>query len=600
MERQLQLSRTYAEEHGLVLDDKHSYQDLGKSAFTSEHVKEGEFGVFLEFVKQGRVPKGSVLLVESLDRLSRESVLTAFKQFQEILDAGIKIVTLSDKMEYTKEGFEANIGNIFISLGIMARANEESLRKSERICAAWRLKRKNLHNIKLTANCPGWLELTPDKKDFILKEDRVEIVKQIFELSLSGLGVKAISTILNKQKIEPFRSKIGWYQTTVRKILSNSAVIGEFQPHVFGSKHSKPVPDGELIKDYFPPIIDTDTFYAVQAKLKNGAHRPGRTAKVENLFSGYTRCGYCGSRMDVVARHNVGGEVRYLVCDSARRGVKCSYISMKCNEIEKAFFEYCREIDIRYVLRAEQQADQNRLNELRKSLTARNGKLMKVQKQIDMLNVFLDDITERAELEHYHEQIKKKLEEKTNLSEEIEKLSKGICIAEYDNNNIDVRVQNLLTLDKAQNKSVKEDDKIMFRIRLRDELRQIISQILVYPRGSVFSDEQIEQKERDYEIKIKSASDSEKHILKHEKTIDLDGMRQSQQNTKDDRFFVVRFKNGNYRTIKYDKKQQAYRVTSELINDKLNWWMGNKEMAPIFREEEELHPFETEFELDSN
>src|SRR5262245_50345528 len=43
---------------------------------------------FLEMIELGRVPKGSVLLVESLDRLSRQQVDDAFVLFQRILSAG--------------------------------------------------------------------------------------------------------------------------------------------------------------------------------------------------------------------------------------------------------------------------------------------------------------------------------------------------------------------------------------------------------------------------------------------------------------------------------------------------------------------------------
>lgn len=54
-------------------------------------------------MNNGDIAPDSVLIVESLDRLSRQEVLKAFGQFASILGADIKIVTLIDGYEYTKD-----------------------------------------------------------------------------------------------------------------------------------------------------------------------------------------------------------------------------------------------------------------------------------------------------------------------------------------------------------------------------------------------------------------------------------------------------------------------------------------------------------------
>jgi DNA invertase Pin-like site-specific DNA recombinase len=89
--RQTELSRKYAEENGLDLDDALSFQDLGISAFRGKNAEDGALGAFIEAVNQGRVKRGSFLLVESLDRLSRQSPYKAFRQFASILDMGVNI-----------------------------------------------------------------------------------------------------------------------------------------------------------------------------------------------------------------------------------------------------------------------------------------------------------------------------------------------------------------------------------------------------------------------------------------------------------------------------------------------------------------------------
>jgi DNA invertase Pin-like site-specific DNA recombinase len=71
-------------------------QDIGVSAFDGSNVLSGQLGLFLKAVNEGRIAKGSFLLVESLDRLSREDALSALGTFTSLLKAGITIVTLSD------------------------------------------------------------------------------------------------------------------------------------------------------------------------------------------------------------------------------------------------------------------------------------------------------------------------------------------------------------------------------------------------------------------------------------------------------------------------------------------------------------------------
>src|SRR6267378_1002220 len=93
--RQLERSRAYAEKHRLQLDE--SLRDLGVSAYKGRNREHGALGRFLEHVRSDRVPRGSYLIVESLDRLSREKPRQALKPFLSLIDAGVKIVTLQDE-----------------------------------------------------------------------------------------------------------------------------------------------------------------------------------------------------------------------------------------------------------------------------------------------------------------------------------------------------------------------------------------------------------------------------------------------------------------------------------------------------------------------
>ena len=71
LRRQMELAEQYAEAHGLELDTELTFRDLGVSAYRGLNVETGELRAFLKAVEEGIVAPGSVLLVESLDRISR-------------------------------------------------------------------------------------------------------------------------------------------------------------------------------------------------------------------------------------------------------------------------------------------------------------------------------------------------------------------------------------------------------------------------------------------------------------------------------------------------------------------------------------------------
>src|SRR5687768_602236 len=109
LRRQLKLTESYCERHGLTLDDSLRLQDLGVSGFRGKNADVGRLSLFLEAVKQKRVPPGSVLVVENLDRISRDDIDEALVLFMGILKAGVSVVTLSPEREYTAAAARGSI-----------------------------------------------------------------------------------------------------------------------------------------------------------------------------------------------------------------------------------------------------------------------------------------------------------------------------------------------------------------------------------------------------------------------------------------------------------------------------------------------------------
>lgn len=61
--------KSLSNEHNLPIAQE-TYQDLGKSAYKGENLQ-NELGLFLSAVKSRTVAEGSILVLYSLDRLSR-------------------------------------------------------------------------------------------------------------------------------------------------------------------------------------------------------------------------------------------------------------------------------------------------------------------------------------------------------------------------------------------------------------------------------------------------------------------------------------------------------------------------------------------------
>ncbi|MBN9020037.1 MAG: recombinase family protein [Rhizobiales bacterium] len=348
--RQTELSRAFAAQNGLDLDETLTFQDLGVSAFRGRNAAEGALGAFIEAVDMGRISRGSYLLVESLDRLSRETVTRAFTQMTALLEKGVNVATLQDGKTFTSETFSQNFGDLMVSLSIMFRAHEESQTKGKRVGAAWANKRESarMRGHKLTAICPAWLKLDASRTAFEVIDERAEVVRRIFALTLDGVGKGRIAAMFNEEAVATFGNSAGWQSSYVQKILESEAVTGVFQPMRMvrdGGKRARE-PDGEPIAGYFPPIVSREEFLAARAQRAErriGSGKKGQT--LSNLLTGIGRCGLCGSAMHFI---NKGLHEHYLVCSGARRKASnCGARSWRYGPVERFLLLTLREVDYR-------------------------------------------------------------------------------------------------------------------------------------------------------------------------------------------------------------------------------------------------------------
>lgn len=364
LRRQLERSKAFADEHSLLLDD--SLQDLGVSAWKGRNFKTGALGRFLSMVESGEVPKGSYLLIESLDRLSREAVPDALTLFMAIINAGIVIATLGeDRQIYSRDRLNGDWTKLIIGLAVMSRGHEESQTKSERISAVAKRKREQAREGKghITSITPAWIDakrIDANRYEFTLNH-HAETVRAIYEMATRGLGATVIARKLNVDGVPAFKSKDGWYQSIIKALLSRQDVIGTFQPHRIVD--GKRVPDGDPIAGYFPAAIDKDLFLRVRA-MRSSPGKPGRKGNAfANLFTGLCHCAHCGGTMTMKMSRVKGNENgRYLVCANYVRGHRCADGNrhFRYEPLEVAILDHVKEINLAETLQAERFDDVRR------------------------------------------------------------------------------------------------------------------------------------------------------------------------------------------------------------------------------------------------
>jgi DNA invertase Pin-like site-specific DNA recombinase len=393
--RQVEAAEKWCKKNGVELVT--TYTDLGVSAFKGKNAATGALSVFLALVKKKKIPKGSFLVVESLDRVSRDTILNAFELFIGIIKSGVKVVTLADNHIYDLEKISGgNFTDLIVSLTVLSRAHEESAMKKIRGAAVWEKKRHNLDKEKLTAKCVAWLKLAEDKKRFEIIPERAKIVQRIFDMAINGNGSFTICKTFNRERVPTFGYADTWNFSYIQNILKNRATIGEFVPGFLRDEERvlcDPVPN------YYPAVVTRECFATVQQNHRVRPNHNGRSAS-ENVFSKLVFDHATGERMYYTTKNP--GE-SYLV-SAAVNGGRAKYCAWKYVEFRALFLLVC-----------EQAA-------LQKSpdIESDNGAIAVAKMELDEVNKQLERLADFLATRGASETIEKKLRATEQTKRELE------------------------------------------------------------------------------------------------------------------------------------------------------------------------------------
>ena len=176
-----------------------------------------------------------------------------------------------------------------------------------------------------------------NNQQIIVDDLQAEIVKSVYQKYEAGASFCEITRYLKCRPDSADQRK--WSDTSVRRILMNSAYTGAFLLHKtekssYKSNHRIRLPESEYITYPVPPIISEQQFQHVQKMISLHAH----TAYPKHFLAGSIFCAVCGAPMHISGT----GERGRVICSSRKRFQSCDAPSVRCSELLDAFRRVCR------------------------------------------------------------------------------------------------------------------------------------------------------------------------------------------------------------------------------------------------------------------
>ncbi|MNE00942.1 hypothetical protein D3C80_933660 [compost metagenome] len=330
-----------------------TFQDLGKSGWKGEHIKEGGgFAELLAAVQAGLIQKGDAVLVEAIDRTGRLPVLDMLSIIvSPILRAGVSIVTLEDNLVFTEASLNEG-GHIYILVGKIQAARQYSDNLSRRLTASYDSRRRLAkEGTTPKRNTPVWLTSTG-----VVIGEVADQIKLAFELYTSGLGKAVIAKRMRESGVAALAKTSG---PGVEGWLRNEAVIGRWN----GSQ-------------VYEPIVDLSLYQLAQIEGEK-RKTASRAKTASHFYVGLIKCGCCGHNFIMRTIKGVQVSMR---CRKRQELKGCDNKKVIPKEIIDAVYRYT---SVPAALRVVAK-DHSGVNE--KEIIAAEAKLLEISKQMQDLS----------------------------------------------------------------------------------------------------------------------------------------------------------------------------------------------------------------------
>lgn len=315
-ERQTRLAQHIAAQNGWVIVETHI--ESGKSAYHGlNRSKSGKLRQIEDRAAAGEL-RGKVLIVEAMDRLSRQEPMASLTLLNTLCDNGLTICESSTGFMWDKTRIQEHWTNLIVALARAGEAYDSSRIKARRVKSAWQATQASgrMKNGKADKRlCPAWMEVVDG--EYTVIEQRAEIIRQMVQMSLTGYGLRPIATWANEQRELTGWPKAPWQIRTVHNLFKDRRLVGQYQPFERG-EGSERNPVGEPI-DLYPAIVSHTDFFNISKAMAARKATGGPRKKYVNVLSGLCRCS-CGSSLNLRTQKR---QQPQLTCASFNRGSGC-------------------------------------------------------------------------------------------------------------------------------------------------------------------------------------------------------------------------------------------------------------------------------------
>jgi DNA invertase Pin-like site-specific DNA recombinase len=478
LRRQLEWGPQICAAKGWTLDETLNLIDLGVSAFRGKNATQGALAGFLEAIKLGKVKPGDVLLLESVDRLSRADIDTAWELFRSILKAGVEIHTREPDDHYLPADLKDFATRVKVQAYLLRAANESET-KSMRGVSYWKQARENriARGKPVNGAIPAWLALSADRQSFVLKPEAVRAVRLIYQWAGEGMGLNTITAKLNREGIPPIGRAKHWARSYVAKLTRDRAVTGEYRPHKMVD--GKRVPTGEVYPNHFPAIIDRNEWDRVRGAIKERGKTRGKAGLgISNLFTGLLFDARDGEKFHMeYAGSSRANNCRVLTNYAARCGKPGAFAkSFPYDAFEIIFLKTVRELHEADITDGSQRTPEGDILALESRLADLDKRIHKVQERVRQqpdIDALLDTLTKLAE------DRRDTLTEFERLRQDVAQRQPG-TLGEVQSLIDKLRAATATLADKRQKASRAEVEEWReIRTRIKGRIRQLLTEIWV-------------------------------------------------------------------------------------------------------------------------
>ena len=302
--QKLMLAR-YAKEKGF--ENTRFYVDDG---FTGTNFNRPDFKRMMEDVEAGYI---STIIVKDMSRFGRNYVEVGLYTESYFPENNIRFIAITDLVD-SADGDNEIIPFKNVMNEMYARDISKKVRSAKRI-------RGNMGE-PLSQPPYGYMKDPQNPKRWIIEHEAASVVREIFRLYLEGCGQDKIARASQDRgiknctsywqergigrggkKIQPNPYK--WKSSTIGQILIRQEYCGDvvnFKTYSKSFKNKKrlqnPEENWKTFKDVHEPIIDRETFEAVQNLVKKCKRRDPKPENGDkNIFCDFLVCAECGHKL---------------------------------------------------------------------------------------------------------------------------------------------------------------------------------------------------------------------------------------------------------------------------------------------------------------